>query len=74
MSFFTFRRVLLWAISIGFGIAGTLGTIFAFGSTLDEFWTQFLFKGDLPLLLLVGFGSPAFIWGDLILRTDYLKP
>lgn len=74
MSFSTFRRVPLWTISIGFGIAGTLGTIFAFGSTLDEFWTQFLFKGDLPLLLLVGFGSLAFICGDLILKTDYLKP
>ena len=73
MSFFTFRRVLLWAISIGFGLAGTFGTIYAFGSTLREFWTQFLFIGDLPLLLLVGFGSLAFIWGDLILGTNYLK-
>jgi hypothetical protein len=67
------RRIMLWALSVGFGIAATAGTIFAFGSSYDRFWTNFLFKGDLPLLLAAGYGSLAFIWLDWILRTDYLR-
>jgi len=67
------RRIVLWVISLGFGVVGTIGTVLAFGSDFNRFWTNFLFKGDLPLLLLVGFGSLAFIWLDLILQTQYLK-
>lgn len=67
------RRIILWVISLGFGAVGTIGTVLVFGSDFDRFWTNFLFKGDLPLLLLVGFGSLAFIWLDLILQTQYLK-
>lgn len=73
MTFLTIRRILLWVVSAGTGVAGTLGTIALFRSDFDRFWTQFLFKGDLPLLLLVGFGSLAFIWGDWILQTQYLR-
>jgi hypothetical protein len=73
MSFLTVRRVILWAASAATGVAGTWATIALFRSDLDRFWTQFLFKGDLPLLLLLGFGSLAFVWGDWILQTQYLK-
>lgn len=73
MSFLTVRRIMLWAVSVAAGVGGTLGTIALFRSDWDRFWTQFLFKGDLPLLLLLGFGSLAFIWGDWILQTQYLR-
>ncbi len=69
----TTRRIILWIISLGFGVVSTAGTIIIFGSDLNRFWTNFLFKGDLPLLLLAGFFSLAFIWLDLILQTQYLK-
>ena len=69
----TTRRIILWILSIGFGLVSTAGTIIIFGSDLNRFWTNFLFKGDLPLLLIVGFFSLAFIWLDLILQTQYLK-
>ena len=67
------RRIILWVISTGAGVAGMLAVIFLppFRSNFEEF--QALFPGDLPLLLLVGFGSLVFIWGDLILQTEYLK-
>ncbi len=67
------RRSILWVVSIGFGLVSTAGTIIIFGSDLNRFWTNFLFIGDLPLLLLVGYFSLAFIWLDLILQTQYLK-
>jgi hypothetical protein len=67
------RRIVLWVASLGFGVAGTIATVLLFRSDFNKFWTNFLFKGDLPLLLLVGFGSLAFIWLDLILQTQYLK-
>jgi hypothetical protein len=73
MSFLTVRRIALWVVSVGAGAAGTFGTIALFRSDLNRFWTGFLFKGDLPLLLLLGFGSLAFIWGDWILQTQYLR-
>jgi len=69
----TTRRIIVWVLSIGFGVVGTIGTILVFRSDWSRFWTNFLFKGDLPLLLLVGFGSLAFIWLDLMLQTQYLK-
>ncbi|MCH7610497.1 MAG: hypothetical protein IIA51_04955 [Chloroflexi bacterium] len=69
----TTRRIILWILSIGFGLISTAGTIIIFGSDLNRFWTNFLFKGDLPLLLIVGFFSLAFIWLDLILQTQYLR-
>jgi len=69
----TTRRIILWILSIGFGLVSTAGTIIIFGSDLNRFWTNFLFKGDLPLLLIVGFFSLAFIWLDLILQTQYLR-
>lgn len=69
----TTRRTIVWTISIAFGIAGTLGTMAIFNANFDKFWTGFLFKGDLPLLLLAGYSSLAFIWLDFILRTDYLR-
>jgi hypothetical protein len=69
----TIRRTALWIVSIGFGVVSTAGTIIIFGSDLNRFWTNFLFIGDLPLLLFIGFGSLAFIWLDLILQTQYLK-
>ncbi|MEK6588017.1 MAG: hypothetical protein AABY97_04155 [Chloroflexota bacterium] len=69
----TTRRIIVWVLSIGFGVVGTIGTILVFRSDWNRFWTNFLFKGDLPLLLLVGFGSLAFIWLDLMLQTQYLK-
>ncbi len=67
------RRSILWVVSIGFGLVSTAGTIIIFGSDLNRFWTNFLFIGDLHLLLLVGYFSLAFIWLDLILQTQYLK-
>lgn len=67
------RRIILWIVAIGFGVVSTAGTIIIFGSDLNRFWTNFLFIGDLPLLLLVGYFSLAFIWLDLILQTQYLK-
>ena len=69
----TTRRIILWILSIGFGLVSTAGTIIIFGSDLNRFWTNFLFKGDLPLLLIVGFFSLAFIWLDLILPTQSLR-
>lgn len=69
----TIRRTALWIASIGFGVVSTAGTIIVFGSDLNRFWTNFLFVGDLPILLLIGFGSLAFIWLDLILQTQYLR-
>ena len=67
------RRIILWAAAIGFGVVMTGATILIFGSDLNRFWTNFLFIGDLPLLLFVGYGSLAFVWLDLILQTQYLK-
>lgn len=67
------RRFVLWIMSLGFGLAAMAGTVFVFQSDFDRFWTNFLFKGDLPLLLTLGYGSLAFIWLDWILRTDYLR-
>ncbi len=67
------RRTILWIVAIGFGLVSTAGTIIIFGSDLNRFWTNFLFIGDLPLLLLIGYFSLAFIWLDLILQTQYLK-
>ena len=67
------RRIILWVISIGFGVVTTFGTILIFNSDFNRFWTNVLFKGDLPLLLFVGFGSLAFIWLDWIMQTQYLK-
>ncbi len=67
------RRIILWTVAIGFGVVSTAGTIIIFGSDLNRFWTNFLFIGDLPLLLLIGYFSLAFIWLDLILQTQYLK-
>ncbi|MFV1858300.1 MAG: hypothetical protein ACC647_03010 [Anaerolineales bacterium] len=67
------RRIVLWIVAIGFGLVSTAGTIIIFGSDLNRFWTNFLFKGDLPLLLFIGYLSLAFIWLDLILKTQYLK-
>ncbi|GMR11023.1 MAG: hypothetical protein BMS9Abin28_1847 [Anaerolineae bacterium] len=67
------RRTILWIVSLGFGLLSTAGTILIFGSDLNRFWTNFLFKGDLPLLLFIGYLSLAFIWLDLILKTQYLK-
>lgn len=67
------RRIALWVLSLGVGIAGTVGTVLVFGSDFNRFWTNFLFKGDLPLLLTLGYGSLAFIWLDWMLRTEYLK-
>ena len=67
------RRSILWIVAIGFGVVSTAGTIIIFGSDLNRFWTNFLFIGDLPLLLLIGYFSLAFIWLDLILQTQYLK-
>ncbi|MCZ6529643.1 MAG: hypothetical protein O6949_04820 [Chloroflexi bacterium] len=67
------RRIILWIVAIGFGVVSTAGTIIIFGSDLNRFWTNFLFIGDLPLLLLIGYFSLAFIWLDLILQTQYLK-
>ncbi len=69
----TARRVILWVVSVGFGVAAMYGTMLVFHSDFNRFWTNFLFKGDLPLLLSVGYGSLAFIWGDWILRTEYLR-
>ena len=67
------RRIILWIAAIGFGVVMTGATILIFGSDLNRFWTNFLCIGDLPLLLVVGYGSLAFIWLDLILQTEYLK-
>ena len=67
------RRIILWIVAIGFGVVSTAGTIIIFGSDLNRFWTNFLFIGDLPLLLLIGYFSLAFIWLDLILQTQYLR-
>jgi hypothetical protein len=44
-----------------------------FGVGFEKFSTGFLFIGDLPLLVFVGFASLAFIWLDFILQTKYLK-
>lgn len=67
------RRIILWVLSLGFGLASTVGTVYIFGSDFNRFWTNFLFKYDLPLLLTFGYGSLAFIWLDWILRTKYLS-
>lgn len=66
------RRIMVWASSITFGLVATAATIFAFGTTFDRFSAS-LFPGDLPLALAAGYGSLAFIWLDLFLRTEYLK-
>lgn len=67
------RRAIVWVLSLGFGLVGMYGTVLVFHSDFNRFWTNFLFKGDLPLLLTLGFGSLAFIWLDWILRTEYLR-
>ena len=67
------RRIILWIASITFGVVSTVGTVLIFNSDFNRFWTNFLFPGDLPLLLFVGFGSLAFIWLDWVLRTEYLN-
>lgn len=72
------RRIILWVVSIGFGVVSTIGTVLIFGSSFNRFWTNVHagigFRGDLPLLLFAGFFSLAFIWGDWLLRTKYLNP
>jgi hypothetical protein len=69
----TIRRVIVWVVSIAIGLALTAATIAFFGVGFEKFSTGFLFIGDLPLLLFLGYGSFAFIWMDYLFRTKYLR-
>ncbi len=62
-----FRRAIVWVFSILFGLAVTVGTIMAFGTTVDKF------SESNTLLVFLSMGSLAFIWLDFILQTNYLR-
>jgi hypothetical protein len=66
------RRTIVWVASSLFGIVAAAGAIIIFHSDLSEF-TVGLFPGDLPLVLLLSFAGLAFIWLDLIFKTEYLR-
>jgi hypothetical protein len=63
----TARRVIVWAISILFGLVASVGTIMAFGTTLEKFTL-----GN-AILVFASSGSIVFIWLDYIFKTDYLR-
>jgi hypothetical protein len=63
----TARRVIVWAISIVVGLVAAVGTIMAFGTTLEKFTL-----GN-AILVFVSSGSIFFIWLDYLFKTNYLR-
>jgi hypothetical protein len=61
------RRGILWVVSLATGAIATVATLAIFQTTLDKF------SVSNALLIFASFGSLAFIWGDWVLRTNYLK-
>lgn len=63
----TARRILVWVLSLLFGLASALGVLLAFGTTLERFSVTNAF------LVVVSMGSLAFIWLDYFLKANYLR-
>lgn len=61
------RRIIVWTVSILFGLAVTVGTIMAFGTTLEKF------SESNTILVFLSMASLSFIWLDFILQTKYLR-
>jgi hypothetical protein len=61
------RRILVWVLSLLFGLASAFGVILAFGTTLERF------SPVNALLVVVSMGALAFIWLDYFLKADYLR-
>ncbi len=61
------RRIVVWAVSVVFGVLGVVAVIAAFKTTLDNFsWSN-------VLLVFLASGSLGFIWLDYFLKTQYLR-
>lgn len=61
------RRVIVWAVSVSFGLISTVGIILLFGTTLEKFSIAN------AILVFLSSGAIAFIWLDYLLRTQYLR-
>jgi hypothetical protein len=61
------RRVIVWAISLVFGLISTVGIILFFGTTLEKFSIAN------AILVFLSSAGIAFIWLDYLLRTQYLR-
>jgi hypothetical protein len=59
--------MLVWVVSVLFGVASAAGVILAFGTTLERFSVVNGF------LVTVSMGAVAFIWLDYFLKTNYLR-
>jgi uncharacterized membrane protein YwaF len=59
--------MLVWVVSVLFGVASAAGVILAFGTTLERFSVVNGF------LVAVSMGAVAFIWLDYFLKTNYLR-
>jgi hypothetical protein len=65
--FMTVRRIAVWIASAAAGAAATVGTIYAFNTTLEKFALSN------AILVFLSIGAFTFIWADFLLKTDYLK-
>jgi hypothetical protein len=63
----TTRRILVWILSLLFGLGSAAGIVLAFGTTLERF------SVTNALLVVVSLGALAFIWLDYFLKTNYLR-
>jgi uncharacterized membrane protein YwaF len=61
------RRVIVWAVSLIFGLISTVGIILIFGTTLAKFSIAN------AVLVFLSSAAIAFIWLDYLLRTQYLR-
>jgi hypothetical protein len=61
------RRIVVWAVSLVFGLLITIGIIVLFGTTLEKFSIAN------AILVFVSSAGIAFIWLDYLLRTQYLR-
>ena len=61
------RRAIVWVISIVLAILGTLQTVWALDTTLERYGYANL------SLLVISYGSLAWIWLDYFMKTDMLQ-
>ncbi len=61
------RRAIVWVISIVLAILGMLLTVWALGTTLERYSIANL------SLLVISYGSLAWIWLDYFMKTDMLQ-
>lgn len=71
------RRIIVWVLSSGIGVAGAFGTVAAFGTTVEKYAVDLNF-GLLDIIinnfffLFLAYAALAWIWLDYILKTKFL--